>query len=76
MSRGVRIPDVLLRQAELGEDVELRAEKGRIIIERAARPRSGWAAAAAAMREVRDDAPLLDDDPTAFDDTGWEWPRR
>ena len=45
-SRGVRLPKVLLEEAQLADEVELQAEPGRIVIRKAARPRAGWAAAA------------------------------
>jgi len=75
-SRGVRIPKTMLEHAALGEDVELRAEPGRIVIESADRPRAGWADAAAAMHAAGDDT--LSDAPTAtiFDEQEWEWRRR
>ena len=42
-SRGVRLPKVLLEQAQLADEVELDAEPGRIVIRRGSRPRAGWA---------------------------------
>jgi antitoxin MazE len=72
-SRGVRLPKVLLEEAELADEVELEAEPGRIVIRKATRPRSGWAAAARTMRE-RDEDRLLDPTTaTRFDDKEWKW---
>src|SRR5262249_52228521 len=53
-SRGIRIPKTLLEEAELGDEVELHAEPGRLVIEgvrHAGRggPRSRNACAAVAM---------------------------
>ena len=45
-SRGIRLPKVLLEEAQLTDEVELEAEPGRIVIRRGTRPRAGWAAAA------------------------------
>ena len=50
-SRGVRLPKVLLEQAQLADEVELDAEPSRIVIRRGSRPRAGWAAAARKMHE-------------------------
>ena len=72
-SRGIRLPKVLLEQAQLTEEVELDAEPGRIVIRRGTRPRAGWAAAAREMRE-RDEDRLLDPStPTQFDEKEWKW---
>lgn len=72
-SRGIRLPKVLLAEAQLVDEVELEAEPGRIVIRRGNRPRSGWAAAARRMRE-RDEDRLLDPStPTQFDETEWKW---
>jgi antitoxin MazE len=72
-SRGIRIPKTLLDEADLPEEVELHAEPGRLVVQAARHPRSGWAAAARRMR-VRGDDRLLDQ-PTAtkFDHEEWEW---
>jgi hypothetical protein len=66
----------MLQQAGLGEDVELHAEPGRIIVEAVGRPRAGWREAAAAMHAAGDDELLPPGTRTAFDDEGWEWRRR
>ena len=73
-SRGIRVPKLLLDQADLPDDVELRAEPGRIVVSAAARPREGWAAAARLMRVRGEDALLDSTTPTRFDRTdqsGW-----
>jgi antitoxin MazE len=72
-SRGVRLPKPLLEQAGLGEEVEIHAEPGRIIIESARRPRSGWAEAARTMAEGGDDVLLDEPTPTEFDEAEWKW---
>jgi antitoxin MazE len=45
-SRGVRLPKLLIEQAGLLEEVELRAEAGQIIIAAPRTTRAGWAEAA------------------------------
>ena len=72
-SRGIRVPKLLLDQADLPDEVELRAEPGRLVVTAARRPRAGWAVAARKMREGGDD--VLVDSPTStrFDQTNWTW---
>ena len=72
-SRGIRLPKVLLEEAQLPDEVELQAEPGRIVIRRAARPRAGWAAAARRMRKQGDDQLLDPPTATRFDEEEWEW---
>ena len=72
-SRGVRLPKVLLEQAQLADEVELDAEPGRIVIRRGSRPRSGWAAAARKMRERGEDSLLDPTTSTRFDEKDWKW---
>jgi len=72
-SRGIRVPKLLLDRAELPEQVELRAEPGRIVVTAATRPRAGWAAKARAMHQGGDDVLLDDSTPTHFDQTDWRW---
>ncbi|MBI1786071.1 MAG: AbrB/MazE/SpoVT family DNA-binding domain-containing protein [Acidobacteria bacterium] len=72
-SRGIRVPKLLLEQAQLPEEVELHAEPGRLVVRAARRPRTGWADAAHMMRQCNDDQLL--DQPTRnrFDEEEWEW---
>ncbi len=72
-SRGVRLPKVLLEEAQLTEEVELEAAPGRIIVRKAAQPRAGWAAAAKKMRERNEDALLDAPTSTVFDEKEWKW---
>jgi antitoxin MazE len=72
-SRGIRVPKLLLDQADLPDEVELRAEPGRLVVRAAKRTREGWADAARTMRERGDDAPLDSGTPTRFDRTDWTW---
>jgi antitoxin MazE len=72
-SRGIRVPKLLLDQAQLPEDVELHAEPGRLVVQASRRPRTGWAKAARAMREQAHDTPLDEPTATRFDREEWEW---
>lgn len=72
-SRGIRLPKVVLEEAQLADEVELQAQPGRIVIRRAARPRAGWAAAARRMRERGEDHLLDPLTSTRFDEEEWKW---
>src|SRR5918995_2527531 len=66
-SRGIRIPKTLLDEADLPDEVELHAQPGRLVVQAARRPRSGWAAAAKRMRARGDDRLLDELTPTRVD---------
>ena len=72
-SRGIRVPKILLDQAQLPDEVELHAEPGRLVVQASRRPRTGWAEAARAMSAVRDDDMLDKPTTTRFDREEWEW---
>jgi antitoxin MazE len=72
-SRGIRVPKLLLEQAALPDEVELRAEPGRIVVSAASRPRAGWATKASTMHSRGDDVLLDESTPTRFDQADWRW---
>ena len=72
-SRGIRIPKILLDQAQLPDEVELHAEPGRLVVRGARRPRMGWAEAARAMSKQGHDDLLDEPTVTRFDRREWEW---
>jgi antitoxin MazE len=72
-SQGIRIPKTLLDEAELPEEVELHAERGRLIVRAAQQARSGWAEAAKRMHTRGDDVLLDEPTRTKFDREGWKW---
>jgi len=72
-SRGIRVPKLLLDRADLPEEVELRAEPGRLVVSAAVRPRAGWAAKARSMHQRGDDMLLDGSTATRFDSTEWRW---
>jgi antitoxin MazE len=72
-SRGIRVPKVLLDQAQLPDEVELHAEPGRLVVRGTRRPRAGWAKAARAMRRRAHDLLLDEETATRFDREEWEW---
>jgi antitoxin MazE len=72
-SRGIRVPKVLIEKAQLPEEVEVRAEPGRLVVEGVRRARAGWAAAAKAMHDHGDDELLDAPAATRFDRQQWHW---
>ena len=72
-SRGIRVPKLLLEQAQLPEDVILQAEPGRLVVRASRRLRDGWSEAARTVHEHGDDRLLDASAPTRFDDEAWEW---
>jgi antitoxin MazE len=72
-SRGIRVPKVLLDQAQLPDEVELHAEPGRLVVQATRRPRADWAKQARLMRDRAHDAPLDEPPPPRFDREEWEW---
>lgn len=78
-SRGIRIPQPLLKQTGLSEEVDISVEGNRLVIASAepepVPPRTGWAKAFRDMAAAGDDQ-LLDGDrnlPTHWDEEEWEW---
>ena len=72
-SQGIRVPKALLEQAQLPEEVELYAQRGRLVVRGARRPRAGWAEAARAMCERSRDRLLDAPTGTRFDQDDWTW---
>ena len=72
-SRGIRVPKMLLEQAQLPDEVELQAEHGRLVVRAAHGPRAGWAEAAKVMRSRGDDQLLDASIPTRFNEKEWQW---
>jgi antitoxin MazE len=72
-SRGIRIPKTLLDEADLPDEVEVHAQRGRLVVQAVRRPRRGWAAAAKRMRTRGDDRLLDESTSTTFDREEWEW---
>ena len=72
-SRGIRLPKTVLAEAQLEDEVELKAEPGFILIRSARRPRAGWAEAARQMRARKEDRLLEPPTSTGFDREEWKW---
>jgi antitoxin MazE len=74
-SRGIRIPKAMLDHCGFGDEVDLQAKKGALILRPLNVTRAGWAAAFSGMATDRDDLLVHEDTPTAtkFDAEEWEW---
>lgn len=74
-SQGIRIPKLLLEQAEIGEDVELEVQGRNLVIRPARGIRDEWDKKFAQMAEKGDDQ-LLDAETMStsnWDTDEWEW---
>lgn len=74
-SRGIRIPRLLLDQADLGEEIELELRGEQIVIRSARGARQDWEKQFKGMAGEGDDQ-LLDGDvviPTVWDEKEWQW---
>ena len=73
-SKGIRIPKTMLEQTGIGNEVEIEARDGQIVIRGVQRARAGWDEAFAQMAACGDDQ-LLDGVPstTSWDEEEWEW---
>ncbi len=74
-SQGVRIPKRLLEQLGLGEEVELVAKEGQLVIRPVRHPHHGWDEAFQQMAKQGDDQ-ILDETAvslTQWDRDEWEW---
>jgi antitoxin MazE len=75
-SRGIRIPKALIDQCQLGDEVELRLERDRLVITPAHVVRAGWRDAfEKATAEETGPGELLIPDSVAndFDREEWQW---
>lgn len=73
-SRGVRIPKTLIEQVGFGNSVDLRIEKGQIVLAKEASPRDGWEEAFRnAKAATRDELLLEETAPNHFDEKEWKW---
>jgi len=68
-SRGIRLPQPFLDQAELDEEVELEVQDAQVVIRLVPRPRRGWEKQFDGMTARGDDRLL---DSKAFSLTGWD----
>ena len=74
-SRGIRIPKAMLDHCGFGDEAELQAKNGALILRPVNTPRAGWAGVFAGMTAAKDDLLVHEDAPagTQFDAEEWEW---
>lgn len=74
-SRGIRIPKILLDQAQLGDEIEVEVQGDKIIVSSVRGPRQGWDEQFAEMAGRGDDRLLESDSGTLsiWDKEEWEW---
>lgn len=73
-SRGLRIPQPLIKQCGFGNTVDLRVENDCLVIAPDRPPRAGWDAAFLAAKSTARDELLLDGLPAnRFDTEEWDW---
>jgi antitoxin MazE len=72
-SKGIRIPKAVLEQCNVGSELSMEIENGKIVLEPVRRrPRQGWAEAFQQMHANAEDE-LLIDDAVDLDLDEWEW---
>jgi hypothetical protein len=77
--KAVPIPDAVLRQCPLGEDVDVSAVAEGVLVKPAGhKPRSGWAEAIRRIPQSELDRDFEDlrgvrETPAAFDEKDWDW---
>jgi antitoxin MazE len=71
-SRGIRIPKPILERCGFGNEVELHAEAGRLVVLPAGSSRAGWEAAFAATI-ASESPPLPENMRSRFDEEEWTW---
>lgn len=74
-SRGIRIPKAMLETCGFGDEVELLAKNGALILRPVNTPRAGWAEAFTDMAAAKDDFLVQEEAPasTQFENEEWEW---
>lgn len=74
-SRGIRIPKAMLEHCGFGDEAELQAKNGALILRPVNPPRAGWAAAFGGMSAAADDRLVHEPAPdvTSFDAEEWQW---
>ena len=74
-SRGVRIPQVLIRESGLEEEVDISVEDGAVVVRSVSNARASWVAAFERLGG-EDGTLFLNDDGIRndFDEEEWTWP--
>jgi len=71
-SRGIRIPNTILKQYEINNELDLEIIDGRLILKPIKKVRKGWDKAFKKMHQLGDDK-LTINDTIDLDDKDWIW---
>ena len=72
-SRCIRIPQTLLEQADLTDEVEMTVEGNKLVIQSVRHHRQGWGAKFMEMAQHGDDRLLDEPVPTHLNESEWTW---
>lgn len=72
-SRGIRIPRTVLEEAGLTDEVEMKVEGNKLIIQASHHAREGWEDRFADMADRGDDQLLDEATPVQWDEEEWTW---
>lgn len=73
-SRGIRIPKNVIEECGLTGEIEMKIEKGKLILSAASNPRRSWDASFSKIAEEGNDYLLIEDDfPSKWDGDEWTW---
>lgn len=72
-SQGIRIPKVLLEEADISGEIDLVAVEDGILIRSISKPRSDWDAAFARSTESDEDAELHEQPAGDLEAKEWQW---
>lgn len=72
-SKGIRIPRILLEQAGLSDEIEMRVEGDQLIIHPVRKPREGWEEQFKLMAANHDDQLIDEMTISEWDEEEWTW---
>jgi len=72
-SQGIRIPKLMLEEARITSEVELRLQPDGILIRNASQPRAGWEEAIIEAAENDDNELIETPSASDFEKKEWKW---
>lgn len=72
-SQGIRIPKLMLEEARISNEVELRLHPDGILIRSASQPRSGWEESFRELAENDDNELIETPSASDFEQREWKW---
>lgn len=72
-SRGIRIPRTIIEQIGLTENVELKVEGNKLVVQSASTIRNGWSEKFAEMPKFSHDKLIDEPTTTQWDEEEWTW---